>query len=185
MNIVIIAGIPGSGSTTVLNSVLEKVDYININYGDIMLEIAKEQDLVEDRDDMRKLNPEVQKEVQKKAAERIHQLSQKDNIIIDTHCTIKTPKGYLPGLPRWVLEELKPTQFILIEAKPDEILYRRLNDDTRTRDQESYDAIKEHQMTNRSTVMAYSMFTGATVSYVQNSDNGLESAVEQLIESLP
>ena len=64
MNIVVLAGIPGTGSTTVLNKVLEEVDYVNINYGNVMFDIASEKGLVESRDDMRKLDPEIQKEVQ-------------------------------------------------------------------------------------------------------------------------
>lgn len=184
MNIVVLAGIPGSGSTTVLNEVLEKVDYSHINYGDIMLEIAKERDLVESRDDMRKLDPEIQKEVQKGAAERIHELAEEKDIIIDTHCTIKTPKGFLPGLPIWVLEKLMPTQFILIEAKPSEILFRRMTDDTRSRDQEYTEDIDTHQKINRATAMSYAMITGATVIPVQNNDDGLDKAVSEICDAL-
>lgn len=184
MNIVVLAGIPGTGSTTVLNKVLEEIDYVNINYGNIMFDIAHEKGLVESRDDMRKLNPEIQKEVQKQAAEKIHELAENDDVIIDTHCTIKTPKGFLPGLPIWVLDELKPTQFILIEAKPSEIMYRRMNDDTRVRDIEYTDEIDLHQRMSRATAMSYAVQTGATVAMVQNNDNGLEKAVSEIVDIL-
>ena len=50
MKLVVITGIPGSGSTTVLNKALEEVDYLHLNYGDIMTEIAVEKGLVENRD---------------------------------------------------------------------------------------------------------------------------------------
>jgi adenylate kinase len=33
------------------------------------------------------------------------------NVIVDTHCTVKTPKGYMPGLPAWVLKEIKPDRY--------------------------------------------------------------------------
>jgi adenylate kinase len=184
MNIVVLAGIPGTGSTTVLNKVLEKVDYVNINYGNIMFEIAEEKGLVESRDDMRKLDPEIQKEVQKQAAERIHQMAENDDVIIDTHCSIKTPKGFLPGLPVWVLDELKPTQFILVEASPSEIMYRRMTDDTRVRDQEYAEDIDLHQSVAKSTAMTYAVLTGATVSIVQNHDNGLDDAVNDIVDIL-
>lgn len=55
MKVVVVAGIPGSGSTTVLNHALKETDYVHVNYGDVMLEIAQEMKLVEDRDSMRKL----------------------------------------------------------------------------------------------------------------------------------
>ncbi len=184
MNIVVLAGIPGTGSTTVLNKVLEEIDYVNINYGNVMFEIAQEKGLVENRDDMRKLNPEIQKEVQQKAAVKIHEMAENDDVIIDTHCTIKTPKGFLPGLPIWVLEELKPTQFILIEAKPSEIMYRRMNDETRVRDMEYTDEIDLHQSMSRATAMSYAVQTGATVAMVQNNDNGLEKAVSEIVDIL-
>ena len=184
MNIVVLAGIPGTGSTTVLNKVLEEVDYVNINYGNVMFDIAHERGLVDSRDEMRKLNPEIQKDVQKKAAERIHEMAQDDDVIIDTHCTIKSPKGFLPGLPKWVLEELQPTQFILIEPKPSEIIYRRMNDDTRERDAEHADAIDLHQRMSRATAMSYAVLTGCTVATVQNNDDGLDKAVSEIVDIL-
>ena len=119
MKLVVVTGIPGSGSTTVLSKALEEVDYIHLNYGDIMTEIAIEEKLVENRDQLRKLPAETQKIIQKKAAKRIKEKSESENVIVDTHCTISTPDGFLPGLPIWVLEELKPSNFILIEANPD------------------------------------------------------------------
>jgi Archaeal adenylate kinase len=69
MKIVVVAGIPGSGSTTVLQHSLKETDYVHVNYGDVMMEIAQEMNLVEDRDAMRKLPPETQKQVQKKQLE--------------------------------------------------------------------------------------------------------------------
>lgn len=184
MNIVVLAGIPGTGSTTVLNKVLEEIDYVNINYGNVMFDIAQEKGLVESRDDMRKLNPEIQKEVQQQAAVKIHEMAEDNDVIIDTHCTIKTPKGFLPGLPIWVLDELKPTQFILIEAEPSEIMFRRMNDPTRVRDKEYTDEIDLHQAMSRATAMSYAVQTGATVAMVQNNDDGLEKAVSEIVDIL-
>ena len=46
MKLVVLTGIPGSGSTTLLNKALEEVDYVHLNYGDIMTEIAIEKDKV-------------------------------------------------------------------------------------------------------------------------------------------
>ncbi len=184
MNIVVLAGIPGTGSTTVLNKTLEQIDYVNINYGNVMFDIAHENGLVESRDDMRKLDPYIQKEVQQQAAHKIHDMAKDANVIIDTHCTIKTPKGFLPGLPSHVLEKLQPTQFILIEADPSEIMYRRFNDDTRKRDVEYVDELALHQEVSRATAMSYAVLTGCTVSIVQNHDDGLEDAVSEIVDIL-
>ena len=66
MKLVVLTGIPGSGSTTLLNKALEEVDYVHLNYGDIMTEIAIEEKIVDDRDALRKLSPDVQKKFKKK-----------------------------------------------------------------------------------------------------------------------
>ena len=184
MKVVVVAGIPGSGSTTVLKSALENLDYTLVNYGDVMLTIAQKMGLVDDRDSLRKLSPDVQKEVQRNAAKNIREKSEEINIIVDTHCTIKTPLGFLPGLPKWVLDELQPDQFVLIEADDDEILLRRINDTSRTRDVEKLKDINLHQQMNRAVSMAYAALTGATVQIIINHDNRLDESVEEIIKTL-
>ena len=184
MKLVVLTGIPGSGSTTLLSKALDEVDYVHLNYGDIMTEIAIKDKLVEDRDALRKLPAETQKKIQAEAAKEIKQRSENDNIIVDTHCTINTPAGFLPGLPIWVLEELQPDLFVLVEAHPDEIIYRRLNDDTRERDLQKVKDIELHQQMNRATSMAYATLTGATVKIVSNHDNHLNSSVKKLVDVL-
>ena len=67
MKLVVLTGIPGSGSTTLLNKALEEVDYIHLNYGDIMTEIAiEERKLLMIEMLLRKLSPDVQKKFKKK-----------------------------------------------------------------------------------------------------------------------
>ena len=184
MKLVVLTGIPGSGSTTILNEALEEVDYVHLNYGDIMTELAIEEGLVDDRDALRKLPAEIQKEIQAKAAKRIKERSEKDNVIVDTHCTINTPSGFLPGLPIWVLEQLQPDLFVMVEANPDEIIYRRLGDDTRSRDVERAKDIKLHQEMNRAASMAYATLTGATVKIIENHDNHLPQTISKLVDVL-
>jgi adenylate kinase len=184
MKVVVVAGIPGSGSTTVLENALENLEYTHVNYGDVMLLIAQEMGLADDRDSIRKLSPDVQKEIQRKAAKDIKERSEESNIIVDTHCTIKTPHGFLPGLPKWVLEELQPDQFVLIEADGDEIILRRINDTSRIRDVEKLIDIDLHQQMNRAVSMAYAALTGATVQIIMNHDNRLDESVEKIIRTL-
>ena len=104
--LVVAAGIPGAGKTTVVTKALTKVErkYELVTYGTVMYEIASSEGLVKDRDEMRKLSQNVQKGVQERAAERINQKAQGGDVILDTHCTIKTPKGFIPGLPQKILE---------------------------------------------------------------------------------
>ncbi len=184
MKVVVVAGIPGSGSTTVLDKALKGLDYMNVNYGDVMLKIAQSKGVVDNRDQMRTLSPEIQKEIQKAAAKNIRERSRETNIIVDTHCTIKTPTGFLPGLPKWVLDELKPDMFILIEADAEEIFMRRISDKSRSRDMEMLKDIDLHQQMNRAAAMAYATLTGATIKIIENHDNRLEDAVDELKDVL-
>ena len=71
MKLVVLTGIPGSGSTTLLGKALDEVDYVHLNYGDIMTEIAIQEKIVNDRDDLRKLPAETQRDIQAKAAKEI------------------------------------------------------------------------------------------------------------------
>jgi adenylate kinase len=136
---------------------------------------------VQSRDEMRKLPAETQKAIQKDAAKRIAGMG---DVIVDTHCSIKTPTGYLPGLPAWVLQELEPTAIVLVEADPKEILRRRQGDASRKRDDDSLEAITEHQEYNRRFAAACATLTGATVHTVQNKDGGVEAALAQMLPVL-
>ncbi len=178
---VIIAGVPGAGKTSIMKEVAQKTGYTVVNYGTVMLELARERGLVNNRDEMRKLPIEVQKELQREAACK---LAQMDNVIVDTHLTIKTYSGYFPGLPRWVLESLKPELIVVVEADPHEIIRRRKSDPTRQRDFETYEDIKEHMSANRYMAFACAMYTGATVLLLQNRDGMLELAVKRFLEAL-
>jgi len=147
-----------------------------VTFGTVMIDIAKELSLVKDRDEMRKLTLEQQKDLQIRSAEKVSSMG---NVIVDTHCTVKTPKGYMPGLPEWVLKKLKPTAIVVVEADPTEIYNRRANDATRNRDPDNIEKIAEHQFINRAAAMAYATLTGATVKIVFNHDNAIDEAVKQ------
>jgi adenylate kinase len=183
----VVTGIPGTGKTTVATKAMdilqgEGIAYKMVTYGTVMFEIAKEKKLVEDRDDMRKLDPQTQKEIQEKAAKKISEGG--GNVIVDTHCTISTPKGYLPGLPEWVLEKLEPDCIILVEAESEEIAKRRTGDRSRSRDDEMEEGIELHQMMNRCFAAAYSVLSGATVKVVKNPQGRIEEAAGEMADVL-
>ena len=184
---VIITGVPGVGKTTVVNEALKNlsekgVEYQSINFGTFMFEVAKNDNIVKDRDQMRTLDRAVQKRLQQRAAQAIAKIS--GNVLIDTHASVKTPKGYLAGLPEWVLREIMPDIIILVETDDDQILMRRLSDETRTRDKEGSRSIAEHQQFNRSIAAAYAVLTGCTIKIVNNPDHLLEHSVQNLADVL-
>jgi len=176
MGVIVVTGIPGVGKTTVMKNAAKGIDIKFVTFGTVMAEIAKETGLVNDRDEMRRLTLEQQKDLQVKSAEKVASMG---NVILDTHCTIKTPKGYMPGLPEWVIKKLNPTAIVVVEADPDEIYNRRANDPTRNRDPDSKEQIAEHQMINRAAAMAYAALTGSTVKIVFNHDNAIDAAVKE------
>jgi len=187
--LVVVTSIPGVGGTTVTKKAIESLKardiiYETINYGDVMFEIAKSKGCADARDDMRKMSPDIQKDVQRSAAKKIRQMSEGKNMILDTHCTISTKKGYLPGLPEWVLRELNPERFIIVEASPDEVFERRSSDKTRARDVESAESINQHQDMNRNIASAYSMICGMTVKIIQNPQGKVEQAASEMVSVL-
>jgi len=176
MGVIVVTGIPGVGKTTVMKQAAEGLDIEFVTFGSVMIDIAKEMGLVKNRDEMRKLTLEQQKDLQIHSAEKVASMG---NVILDTHCTVKTPKGYMPGLPEWVLKKLKPTAIVVVEADPEEIFNRRAKDETRNRDPDTREQINEHQTINRAAAMSYATLTGATVKIVFNHDDAIDDAVKQ------
>jgi adenylate kinase len=182
MGAIIVTGIPGVGKSTVMEAAAKKLGLPIVVFGTVMFETAASKRLVQSRDDMRRLPPATQKEIQRDAAVRIAVMG---DVVVDTHCSIKTPAGYLPGLPALVLEELQPSAIVLVEADPKEILRRRQGDATRRRDDDTMEGIIEHQEYNRRFAAAYATLTGATVHTVFNRDGQVEESVRQLEPVLP
>ena len=183
--IVIVTGIPGVGKTTVLNKAADiaRQEYTVeiVNYGSVMFDAAVNSGFVENRDQMRLLPPEKQREIQKNAAEIIaKKAAQGKLLIVDTHMLIATPEGYLAGLPEWVITTLKPDVIVLVEAEPESIFSRRSKDETRTRDQDSTIEINTHQNLCRAAATTISVLTGATVKIVKNKEGMVDETAEEL-----
>jgi adenylate kinase len=189
---IIVTGIPGVGKTTVLGILLQESSKIGLrvevaNFGDYMLREAVRIGLVKDRDQLRKLPHRQQLELQKIAAKAIindakTKLGEKDLLIIDTHCVVKTTAGYWPGLPRHVIEELNPDSIVLIEADPELIAQRRARDVTRNRkDLGGEEEIKEMREMARAAAMAAATLTASSVYIVINPEGHPEEAAQSIL----
>ncbi len=192
--IVIIVGIPGVGKTTVLKSLQEKAakegfDVKIVNFGDYMFEEAKSLGLITHRDEIRKLPIHVQLELQEKAAKKIREDAEKekhDIFIVDTHALIHTATGFWPGLPKHVIENIKPYLIINLEALPEEIYARRMRDvGVRFRmDEKSIDEIREFMFLARISSIASAVLTGSTVKIVLNREGKVDETVKEILDAL-
>ena len=184
---IILVGIPGVGKTTLLTKMVDilkdhKKNVIVINYGSLMFDVAKENGL-EDRDLLRKLSVIEQQRLQKIAAETIA-THDEEVVIIDTHAFISSPEGYYPGLPEHVLKIIKPSNFVSVAAKPEEIYNRRMKDDSRNRDKITIDNIKKELDYQSGMISACAVITGSPVRHVLNGEGKVEEAADKIIKAI-
>ncbi|BBG24379.1 adenylate kinase [Sulfuracidifex tepidarius] len=194
MKIGIVTGIPGVGKTTVISRASkilgEKgVPYKIANYGDYMLNTAIKEKYVQNRDEMRKLPIEKQKELQTLASRRIVEdfssLGEKGVGLVDTHAVIRTPAGYLPGLPKYVIEIINPNVIFLLEADPKAILDRQKRDQSRSRSDYSSEAtINEVISFARFAAMSSAVLVGASVKIVINEEGNCVKAANDIVGSM-
>jgi len=190
--VVIATGIPGVGKTTVCREAeaqakAEGIKLTVINYGDVMVEIMEKRGLMIHRDKLRKMDVATQKVLQAEAATKLAKAVEaaEGHVIIDTHMVVRTPFGYLPGLPKHVLEALKPDLLVLIEADPEEIASRRSKDlkaGERLRDERRVEELREELQFSRMVASACSVFTGAPVAVIKNPTGGQKEAGRKLLE---
>ena len=107
MGVVVVTGVPGVGKSTVMGGASE-AGYAIVNFGDIMFEVAQTEG-VPDRDQMRKLPVAEQQRLQRVAGEKITSMG---DVVVDTHASILTKHGYLPGLPEWTLRAMSPLLYL-------------------------------------------------------------------------
>ena len=184
---VIIVGVPGVGKSTIISNAtitLQKTGTTlnTVVFGSVMFEEAKKLG-INDRDQIRKQTIDVQQRLQNMTADHISSLND-SIVVVDTHLFIKTQSGYYPGLPMNLILKLNPERLILITANSEEILNRRKNDSTRTRDLISEDEIKRDIEVSLSMISSLSILTGAPFEIIYNHDNMIDSATSLLVELL-
>ena len=184
---VIIVGIPGVGKTTLVSKIVEilrsKQKSISVHsFGTVMLEEAKKNG-IKDRDELRKLSMEKQTNLQKMAAQKIA-LLQDELVIIDTHAFISTNAGFYPGLPNHVLQIIKPSNFISVSARPEEIYNRRMKDSTRNRDLVSIESIKKELSVQDAMLSSCSVLSGSPMKTVLNAEGKVDEAAQTVIDAI-
>lgn len=184
---VVMVGIPGVGKTTLLSKIVEILGSMNKSvtvqsFGTVMLDAAKKNGIT-NRDELRNLTTEEQIELQKMAAKKIASLDE-NVVLIDTHAFINTSAGYYPGLPEHVLQIIKPSNYISVSAKPEEIYNRRMSDATRNRDKVSLSKIKKELDVQEAMISACSVISGSPMKTIINSEGKIEEAANKVINAI-
>ena len=184
---VVIVGIPGVGKTSLVTKLVELITKQNKtvgvhSFGTVMLEEAMKNG-IKDRDELRKLSIDKQKDLQKIAAEAIAKL-QDDVVLIDTHAFISTNSGFYPGLPNYVIQIIQPTNFIAITASPDEIHNRRMKDKTRTRDPISIEDIKKELAVQDAMLSSCSVLSGSPMKVVFNHEGKVDEVAVAVLGAI-
>ena len=184
---IVLVGIPGVGKTSLLTKIVDILKNKNIrvnviSYGTLMFDVAKENGL-QDRDGLRKLPISEQQNLQKLAAEKIATQSE-EIVIIDTHAFITSTEGYYPGLPEHVLKIIKPSNFISVAAKPEEIYNRRMKDETRNRDNITLINIRKELEYQTGMISACAVITGRPVRHILNDEGKIDEAADKIIAAL-
>ncbi len=190
--VVVVTGVPGVGKTTVLSIAVKKaaergLKVKMVNFGDFMLSKAVSEGLVKDRDEIRYASLRKQLELQTHAAksmvsEASTDLGDNDILLVDTHAMVKTPFGLLPGLPKHVIDELKPDVIALVEADPKEVAARQARDATRYRaDFGGEEGVRALMEQARMAAIASAVQYGSLVVTIVNREGRAEEAAEQLL----
>jgi len=193
--IIVIAGLPGVGKSTVLGIARKKLEGEGIavevvNFGDYMLKYLLDKGLVKDRDEIRNLPLRVQQEAQAAAGRMIREYfnekarkCEKEFVgFVDTHVLIKTPTGLWPGLPLHVISELKPASILLVEAPPEQIVARQLRDKTRFRkDYADVKLVKELMDLMRVYAISAATLVGASVNFIINEEGKPDAAADHVV----
>jgi len=152
----LVAAVPGAGKTTSLQYVRRRLPKAKIvSTGDLVFDYARKHYGLKNRDDTRKMTMRQQKSAQDSAAKKIGRMRDRV-VLIDTHLSVKTPSGYIPGGGTHMMRHIKPDGIILMEFRPEDVLARRKKDKSRHRDRETKEEIDTQQHVNQEIAFAIS-----------------------------
>jgi adenylate kinase len=179
--IYVLCGQSGVGKSTVLSKVDEGDRGIAVvNFGQRILNVAKNHGLASNPEEVQGLSPEDLAKLQLEASEEIAEMG--GRIVIDMHLTVRTPVGFIAGMPRKVADTLKPARIILLEEDPYEVLKRRMTGKDMKNVDESLKEIQEHMDFDRAAAISVAIDIGASVKIVRNDD--IDKAMAKIWEIL-
>jgi adenylate kinase len=176
-NLAAVVGVPGVGKTSLSKLAAESGGYRHLNYGEIMLEIARKEGMASTEYEMFSLPLDQQYKIWRSAAHQInkHQIKGHERVLVDLHGVDPSYRGYLISIP---LEILSPEIIVLVESSCENIIQRRLVDHQKYRPREDLAQIKEHIKILRVSMAVCSVFLGSFFAIVEN--NNFQSCLQDL-----
>lgn len=188
MSVTVVSGVPGVGSSRLTETAVASLDerFELLNAGDVMLESALGEGLdITARDELGSLSPEQLRRLQRRMSEYVAAIAAEPDthVVLNTHLVVSTAAGFVPGLPPEVLRELDPASFVLIEADPEVIRERRVEDQYRSYRVDDRLGIEFQQSMSRTAAFSYASSTGAPIALVENTDD-VDSAAAKLAHEI-
>ncbi|MDE1865970.1 MAG: AAA family ATPase [Candidatus Micrarchaeota archaeon] len=178
-SIILVAGSPGAGKTTVLKEAGVSLDCKIVNMGTTMLEVGQKLGYVTDRDQIRYLSLKKFNEVRNKALDEIEKVA--GNILIDTHASVGENGRYLPGFPVSFLNKLGHVKgLIYIDAPTKDIIERRSDDPSRKREHDDAHTIDAQRLINISMLSFASAYLNIPLYVVINRQDSLRKTVAEI-----
>lgn len=185
--VIICVGISGVGKTSILTPLA--ADYKVVNMGSEMLEVAKEEYGLTNRDEIREYhrkNLDKEIKLRGKILRRISAMG--EDIILDTHVSVKVGNRFTPGFNMDDIKTLEGLKAIIyIDASTKEILARRRQDLSRARTMEEDEDISNHREINLSLVSTYAAILGIPIYIIENNNGKLErskSLTRQIVKDI-
>lgn len=169
-------GVPGVGKTSLCKRASMELGCTYVNYGKLMLEVARQERLAFTDSEMFSLDIDVQHHIWRAAAEKIKGMN---NVIVDLHGVDQSSLGYLLSLP---IETIFPEIIVIIESSYSNIMKRRLGDSSKTRKIENFKSLKSHMKFLRGSMAACSVILGCTFKVLQN--NNFDDCLRELVDIL-
>jgi len=189
---ILLLGLSGTGKSALMKKVVPDISkqLHHIIFGDIIRDIGAKKSSFKDRDEIRReTETAFFKEIQNLAFQKLEEMldnTASELVVIDTHSFVSTKSGFLPGLPCYFLDRIKPSLIAFIESDPEEIRKRRIKDRQigRRRDEDTIDILSLLQSASKTAAIVYSAYSGAPVILIKNEEGKLESAAQILKDAI-
>ncbi len=180
MDLTVISGVPGVGTSELCERARRSLGegYELVNFGDVMLEEAAAQGLIDRRDEIPTLPLRDLELLQRRAGEYVAERTRGRQVLLNTQLVVATVHGYVPGLPEPTLADVDPDRFVLVEADPEVVASRREDSEYRSYRETGVRSIAFHQELLRSAAMAHATGRQVPIRLIENTADAEDAAAD-------